>query len=105
MQYIMNWLEKIENQNLELLKNQRTIMRQLVVLQSNNSSNSNAANTDNISNNLIPASTVAEFTDLEKKCREDSKHEKHLVCTIIINLFTANLTFNKIFLNFKGTDF
>ena len=73
-------LKKLEEQNLEIIRNQRTIMRQLTVLRSVQSNQSNAVTKDEDSDLLnLPSNSAADFEALEEKYKEDPKTETYLV--------------------------
>lgn len=75
-------LKKLELQNELIIKNQRTIMRQLIVIRCNSNRvklSTEDTNEENLSELNIPANSVAEFQNLEAKCKDDLKIEKYLV--------------------------
>lgn len=80
-------IKKIEDSNDQILRNQRSIMRQLVVLRSNPPSSTAVEDADPDYEVRLPCSTVDEFQELESKCKEDDKIEKYLVCYILLHPF------------------
>ena len=74
-------MDKMEEKLEEVLKNQRTIMRQLVVLRSNASNEPAQIGNKEEQYFVVPSNSVAEFQELEEKIKQNDKAEKYFLCT------------------------